>query len=128
VMFFLVFGYLIQTEEILNLDTGLWALGIVAGILVLRALQLMVARLPLLPLLFIAPRGLITVLLFLSIPPALQLPEVSRSLVIQVILLTALVMMGGMIVGGGKKEAAPVAPALDALEGEAVEGALREGV
>jgi Kef-type K+ transport system membrane component KefB len=121
VMFFLVFGYLIQTEEILNLDTGLWALGIVAGILVLRGLQLKVARLPLLPLLFIAPRGLITVLLFLSIPPALQLPEVSRSLVIQVILLTALVMMGGMIVGGGVRKVL-VAEEADVPETEAAEG------
>jgi potassium/hydrogen antiporter len=110
VMFFLVFGYLIQTEEILNPDSGVWALSIVAGILVLRGLQLKLARLPLLPLLFIAPRGLITVLLFLSIPTALQLPEVNRSLVIQVILLTALVMMAGMIIGSGKPDDVAEAP------------------
>lgn len=108
VMFFLVFGFLIQTEEILNPDSGLWALGIVGGILVLRGLQLRLARLPLLPLLFIAPRGLITVLLFLSIPTALQLPEMGRSLVIQVILLTALVMMAGMIIGSGKQPLDPI--------------------
>lgn len=104
VTFFLVFGYLIQTAEILNPDSGVWAVGIVAGILVLRGLQLKLARLPLLPLLFIAPRGLITVLLFLSVPAALQLPEINRSLLIQVIVLTALVMMAGMIIGSGKPD------------------------
>jgi Kef-type K+ transport system membrane component KefB len=96
-LFFLVFGYLIETQELLNADTFLWAGGITLGIFAVRALQLLLMRLPLSPLLFIAPRGLITILLFLSIEPELALPVVNRPLVIQVIVLTALVMMMGMI-------------------------------
>jgi hypothetical protein len=49
------------------------------------------------PLLFIAPRGLITILLFITIPAEQLLPVVNKSLLTQVILLTAGVMMVGML-------------------------------
>jgi hypothetical protein len=49
------------------------------------------------PLLFIAPRGLITILLFLKIPISNKIPLVNKALVIQVIVLTALIMMIGLI-------------------------------
>lgn len=49
------------------------------------------------PLLFIAPRGLITILLFLKIPLPNKIPLVNKALVIQVIVLTALIMMIGLI-------------------------------
>jgi len=95
--FFLVFGYLIALEELLNTDTLLWS-GIVSiTIFATRAIQLKIAKLPLFPLLFIAPRGLISILLFLSIPAADKIGMVNNSLIIQVIILTALVMMGGMM-------------------------------
>jgi cell volume regulation protein A len=96
-LFFLLFGYLIKTNEILNKDTLIWAGGIVAAIFIFRAIQLLFSRLPLSPLLFIAPRGLITILLFLAIKPTQHVPFISRSLIIQVIILTALVMMLGLI-------------------------------
>jgi len=69
-LFFLLFGFLIQTKEILNTGTLIWALGIVGAIIVLRIIQLKLSKLPLKPLLFISPRGLISILLFLSIEPA----------------------------------------------------------
>lgn len=96
-LFFLLFGYLIETTEILNTQTLIWAVGIVVVIFLLRAIQLRLSRLPLAPLLFIAPRGLITILLFLSISPSDSIPLVNRSLVIQVVILSALVMMMGLI-------------------------------
>ncbi len=96
-LFFLLFGYLIETAEILNPKTFTWALGITAGIFVIRLIQLKISRLPLSPLLFIAPRGLITILLFVSINEAQRIPIVNRSLVIQVVLLTAFVMMVGLM-------------------------------
>ncbi|MEO6167884.1 MAG: hypothetical protein ABIO46_09330 [Chitinophagales bacterium] len=96
-LFFLLFGYLIQASEILNTDTLIWAAGIVIAIFILRAVQLKLSHLPLSPLLFIAPRGLITILLFLSIEPAKSIALVNKSLIIQVILLTALVMMVGLM-------------------------------
>ncbi|CAN5558217.1 hypothetical protein BH10BAC6_BH10BAC6_09090 [soil metagenome] len=96
-LFFLLFGYLIQTKELLNADTILWAVGIVIAILVFRAVQLKLSKLSLSPLLYIAPRGLITILLFLAIEPSQRIPLVNKSLIVQVIVLTALVMMIGLM-------------------------------
>jgi hypothetical protein len=96
-LFFLLFGYLIDSSELLNSGTLIWAVGITVAIYGLRALQLKVSRLSFFPLLFIAPRGLITILLFLSIEPSDIIPVLNRSLIIQVIVLTSLVMMLGFI-------------------------------
>ena len=54
-------------------------------------------KVPLKPLLFIAPRGLITILLFLSILPENSIGLVDNALIIQVIIISALVMMFGMM-------------------------------
>jgi hypothetical protein len=58
---------------------------------------LLVFRVPPWTVLFIAPRGLINILLFISIPVGMQLDVAGRSLIIQVIVLCALVMMFGMM-------------------------------
>lgn len=96
-LFFLLFGYLIESREILNTDTLSWAVGIVLMIYFIRAIQLKLSKLPLKPLLFVAPRGLITILLFLAIEPEQHIPLINKSLIIQVIVLTALVMMFGLM-------------------------------
>ncbi|MEP7278143.1 MAG: cation:proton antiporter [Bacteroidota bacterium] len=111
-LFFLLFGYLLETGEILNTATLGWSIGIVAIILVLRVIQLKLSKLPLVPLAFIAPRGLITILLFLSIPAARQISLVNKSLIIQVIVLTALAMMVGLLLTGNKEEDTSI-PAID---------------
>jgi hypothetical protein len=96
-LFFLLFGYLIETTELLNTGTIIWAANITAGIFLIRALFLKIFRLPISPLLFIAPRGLITILLFLSIPLSKNLEIANQSLILQVIILTALMMMFGLV-------------------------------
>jgi potassium/hydrogen antiporter len=107
-IFFLLFGYVIDTAELLNGETLLWAVSIVAGIFFIRALQLKAVGLPLMPLLFIAPRGLITILLFLSIPVTLHVDIINRPLIIQVIILTSLIMMTGLIFNRKQGELKPV--------------------
>ena len=96
-LFFILFGFLLQTSEIINTDTLLLSGGIVTVIFVSRIIQLKISRLPLKPLLFVAPRGLITILLFLSIVPAQRLVLVNKSLIVQVIVLSAFVMMFGLM-------------------------------
>ena len=54
------------------------------------------------PYLYVAPRGLITILLFLSLDAGQQILLVNKSLIIQVIILSALFMMVGLM--GKKKE------------------------
>lgn len=97
VMFFLLFGFLIQTEELLNQKTFFWALGIIGLIFLIRFIQLKISKLPVMPLMFVAPRGLITILLFLYIAPEDSIDLVNKSLVIQVILLSVIIMMIGLM-------------------------------
>jgi len=96
-IFFILFGFSMKTSEILDTNTLGWAAGIVSLIFAIRAIQLYVTKMDMLPYLFIAPRGLITILLFLAIPSTYLMPLMSISLVIQIVIFTALFMMLGMI-------------------------------
>ena len=96
-MFFLIFGFQIETADVLNSDTLLWSTAITALIFVLRAVHLRITGLPVFPLIYFAPRGLITILLFLSIPAEFTIPLINTALIIQVILMTAVVMMLGLM-------------------------------
>ena len=96
-LFFILFGYLIETKEVLNPKTFIWALSIVFFIFLFRIIQLKLSKLPLQPLAFVAPRGLITILLFLSIDPTHTISLVNKSLIIQVIIMTVLIMMFGLM-------------------------------
>jgi len=77
-------------------------MGIVAFIFIIRYLQLKITRLPVKPLMFVAPRGLITILLFLYISSSDRIDLMNRPLLIQVILLTVLIMMFGLMLGNKK--------------------------
>ena len=104
--FFTLFGFSFETKEIINLDTLGLALVIFSVIVIVRAVILKISKLPIFPLLFVAPRGLITILLFFAIPATQVIHLVNKSLIIQVIILTVLFMMIGLIItGGSKKEA-----------------------
>ncbi len=94
-LFFLLFGFVIESAELVDATVLAWSGGIVVGIYALRAIILATMRLPQTPLLAIAPRGLITILLFYGIPEVLRINVVHRSLIIQVIVLCAIVMMVG---------------------------------
>jgi cell volume regulation protein A len=107
-LFFIIFGFLMEANEILNVATIPWAIGIVGMILVLRWLMLLIFKLPLSPLLFVAPRGLITILLFLGVMPEESMPLVNKSLIIQTIILSVLVMMFGLL--GNKKNDTDASP------------------
>lgn len=97
-LFFILFGFLINFSELLNIHSISWSIGIVLGIYLLRFFFLKLIKFEVKPLIFIAPRGLITILLFLSIPATQIIPLVNDSLIIQVIILSALIMMVGLMV------------------------------
>ena len=96
-LFFMLFGFLIGLGDVLNSETILFALCITLGILIVRFMILKIFKLQTNPLVFIAPRGLITILLFLSIPKSQQIEQIDKSLIIQVIILSALIMMIGLM-------------------------------
>ena len=95
--FFILFGFLLEMSDLLNSSTLLFAICITAGIFSIRFITLRIFKIKTNPLLFIAPRGLITILLFLSIPLNAQIEQINKSLVTQVIILSALIMMFGLM-------------------------------
>jgi hypothetical protein len=97
-LFFMLLGFLMDVKEFLNAETLPWAVGIVICIVMVRWIILEISNLPVIPLLFVAPRGLITILLFLAILPELNFVIVNKSLIIQTIILSALVMMFGLLI------------------------------
>lgn len=105
-LFFLIFGFLIKVIELLNPETIVWAVGITFGIFVLRFVFLKLFKQAIKPLIYIAPRGLITILLFLTVP--VHHPQTiviaNKSLIIQVIILSALVMMFGLMTNKTNEE------------------------
>jgi len=74
------------------------SLSVVVLVLLVRIIQLKISGVHITPLAFVAPRGLITILLFLSIPTGQAIPIVDGALIIQIILIMALLMMGGLMV------------------------------
>ena len=106
-LFFLLFGFLMSAHEILNTETLPWAVGTVIAIIAIRWIALKVGKFPALPLLFIAPRGLITILLFIAILPQQASTLVNQSYIIQTIVLSVFVMMIG-IMTSRKDKAKPV--------------------
>jgi potassium/hydrogen antiporter len=96
-LFFLLFGFLIKTEEIFNIQSLQWTIIIVATLYMIRIITLKIFRSPLRPLMYIAPRGLITILLFLSISTTQTISIVNKSLIIQLIIITVLIMTVGIM-------------------------------
>lgn len=96
-VFFILFGFLIETSDLLNVDSLIWAIGIVLLIFLVRIIYLKIVKLPIVPLAYIAPRGLITILLFLSLPIEFTNSFINKALIIQIILISAFIMMLGLI-------------------------------
>ncbi|TYZ14535.1 hypothetical protein FY528_02070 [Hymenobacter lutimineralis] len=96
--FFLLFGFSITIGNVLNGGLLLQGVLIVAVLTLIRFFYLRyVARTDLVPELFIAPKGLISVLLFYSIPREHLIGEISENILFVVILLTGIMMMVGLM-------------------------------
>jgi hypothetical protein len=96
-LFFLLFGFLMDAQDILNSQTLVWAVLIVSTTFIVRWLIIKISGIEIIPLVYVAPRGLITILLFLSILPDQSIGIANKSLIIQVIILSILVMMFGLL-------------------------------
>lgn len=94
--FFIMFGYYTKVTGLINPENIIKALVIIAIIFILRWLFFrIVLKMPAKPLVFFAPRGLLTILLFLSIPEALRLPVISEEVITLVILLSIIILTFG---------------------------------
>ncbi|MGB5370261.1 MAG: cation:proton antiporter [Flavobacteriaceae bacterium] len=96
--FFVIFGLTIVMASLLSVRVALISLLIIASIYAIRFLVLRVfLGKDILPQLYIAPRGLITVLLFYAIPVEAQVENFESGILLFVIIATSLVMTWAMI-------------------------------
>lgn len=103
--FFLLFGFSITLSSLISGTLLLQGVLIVAVLTAIRYFYLRyIARTDLIPELFIAPKGLITVLLFYSIPEQHHIGEVGENILFVVILLTGLLMMAGLLLAREEPE------------------------
>ncbi len=103
--FFLLLGYSTDLDTLIDRQTWIVAVVIVAAIFLLRlpVVWLLSLGRGTRPLLWAAPRGLITVLLFYSLP-ADMLPEaLPPGALILVVLLSCVIMALGFRIDGGRK-------------------------
>ena len=109
--FFVLFGMTVSLGVLLDLDVLLQGLVISVLLYLVRLLLLRVMKQePLSPLLYIAPRGLITVLLFFAIESqyaALVVPAFDQGVLLVVILTTSLVMTASLIAHGSGLQQVP---------------------
>jgi len=97
--FFIMFGYLTQVEGLFNTKNVITALLITIFIASTRLIFLkLILKIPIVPLFFFSPRGLITILLFLSIPIASRIPLISEEVITLVILMTIFLLIVGNII------------------------------
>lgn len=91
--FFVIFGLTISLSSLISLKVLLISLIIVGTIFLVRTIVLRILkRGQVLPALFIAPRGLITILLFFSIPKELLFPGFDESILLYIILISSIIM------------------------------------
>ncbi len=96
--FFVIFGITIVLSSLLSLNVALVSILIIASIYGIRFLVLRVfIGKDMLPQLFIAPRGLITVLLFYAIPKEAEIANFESGILLFVIIVTSLIMTWAMI-------------------------------
>ncbi len=96
--FFVAFGMTIVLSDLANLNVVIVSVLIVASIYVIRwvLLRIFIGE-DILPQLFIAPRGLITVLLFIAIPKDLEVAGFNKGILLFVIIVTGVIMTIAMI-------------------------------
>jgi hypothetical protein len=96
--FFLLFGFSFDLSSLLDVQLLFIGSLVVTCLTLIRLFYLkFISRSSLLPELFIAPKGLITILLFYSIPEKFLIPEVSEGILFFVIIVTGLIMLLGLL-------------------------------
>ena len=112
--FFVIFGITIVLSSLLSLNVAMVSILIIISIYVIRflILRIFVGK-DILPQVFIAPRGLITILLFYAIPAEAEVPGFESGILLFVIIATSLIMTWAMI-----RDKKPMATLLDEIDQE----------
>lgn len=96
--FFVIFGITITLSSLMDWNVAMISLLIIASIYIIRwiLLALFFGR-DIIPQVFIGPRGLITVLLFYSIPKELNVPGFEKGILLFVIIVTSIIMTWALV-------------------------------
>jgi len=103
--FFILFGYTMNLVLLQDINVTIIGSLIIATIIGIRFIFLrFISKSNLLPELFIAPRGLITIVLFYSIPASFQSDKFNEGILFFVIIVSAVIMMFGLMLSKTKFE------------------------
>ena len=96
--FFVLFGFIVERMQLVELDAAiLCGMLLVATYLLRGAFLKLALRMDLRPLVYMSPRGLISILLYVSLPEAFQIPAVGMGLLFLLVLTTCSVMAIGLM-------------------------------
>lgn len=103
--FFVIFGMTITVSTILSWKVALVSIILLGILYVFRfvLLKLFIGK-NIVTQLFISPRGLVTILLFFSIPPEMRAEQFNAGVLLFVILITSIIMTLALVLGGNKIE------------------------
>ncbi|MEQ8625126.1 MAG: cation:proton antiporter [Vicingaceae bacterium] len=101
--FFVLFGVTITLSSLLNAEVALISLAVLAALYIIRLILVKVfIQKDIFPQVFLAPRGLITILLFFAIPDEFQ-NEVFDSGILLYTIIVSCIIMAVALVASGKK-------------------------
>ena len=114
--FFILFGYTMNLALLQDINVTMIGSLIIATIIFIRFIFLrFISKTNLLPEIFIAPRGLITIVLFYSIPASFHSDTFNEGILFFVIIVSALIMMFGLMLTKSKFEKSMDKPLGDTL-------------
>ena len=93
--FFIIFGFILTPGSLLSPVNIITASAILGAIYGVRIITLLIVKQSVFPGIFYAPRGLITILLYASIPAVLQMDRINIDVLFIVILATSTIMILG---------------------------------
>ncbi len=106
-LFFVIFGITISLSSLIDLEVALISVVIVSILFIVRLISLKIfVKKFYIPQLWIAPRGLITILLFFSISteyPAFMIPGFDSGILLYTIIITSVIMAAALIADRGEK-------------------------
>ena len=98
IFFFVLFGFTVLIAEVAHVNVLLLGALLLAVTYLMRAVFLSWAlRMDLKPLLYVTPRGLISILLYFSLPQELRMSSVGLGLLFVMVLTTCVVMALGLL-------------------------------
>lgn len=101
--FFVLFGITITLASLLNLEVALISVGILAVLYIVRILVIkLFVQKDIIPQIWLAPRGLITILLFFAIPAEYQTDTFDSGILLYTIIISCIIMAASLVANGKK--------------------------